>query len=159
MNQPFAKPIEIPDPIRCVSVLAVQPSDGHQHCLGEIFRHSNWEVHFVTSCQAALDALRSKRQNIVICEASLPDGGWKDILRETSAMRSQPPIIVTSPHADDLLWGEVLNLGGYDVLSKPFEPEEVVRITSLAWLHLKSKAVPAMRPTSESRRTMLASAS
>lgn len=159
MNLSFAKPDEIPDPIRRVSVLAVQPSDGDQRCLGEIFRHSNWEVQFVTSCQAALDALQSKRQNIVICEASLPDGGWKDILQETAAMTSQPPIIVTSPHADDLLWGEVLNLGGYDVLIKPFDPEEVVRITSLAWLHLKSKAAPAMRPTIESRRTMFASAS
>jgi hypothetical protein len=43
----------------------------------------------------------------------------------------------------------VLNLGGYDVLLTPFEPEEVFRVGSAAWLdwrrRLDSTAVPARR--------------
>jgi hypothetical protein len=37
--------------------------------------------------------------------------------------------------ADESLWAQVLNLGGFDVLMTPFEPEEVLRITFAAWSH------------------------
>jgi hypothetical protein len=35
--------------------------------------------------------------------------------------------------ADERLWAEVLNLGGYDVLSTPFAAGEVLRACFLAW--------------------------
>ena len=37
------------------------------------------------------------------------------------------PLIVTSRLAEDCLWVEVLNLGGYDVLSKLLDHKAVVR--------------------------------
>jgi hypothetical protein len=62
----------------------------------------------------------------VICERSLPDGEWKDLLGKT------PRLIVTSYAADESLWAEVLNLGGYDVLAQPFDEQEVRRVVALA---------------------------
>jgi DNA-binding NtrC family response regulator len=41
--------------------------------------------------------------------------------------------------ADEHLWAEALNLGAYDVLAKPFDPTEVVRTLSQAWLHRASR--------------------
>jgi hypothetical protein len=43
--------------------------------------------------------------------------------------------VVASRHADENLWGEVLNLGGYDVLIKPFDCSEVTRVVGMAWRH------------------------
>ncbi len=40
---------------------------------------------------------------------------------------------MTDRLADERLWSEVLNLGGYDVLLKPFEPGEVLRVVNSAW--------------------------
>jgi DNA-binding response OmpR family regulator len=42
-------------------------------------------------------------------------------------------LIVTSRFADDYLWSEVLNFGGYDVLSKPFSEEEVRHVFASVW--------------------------
>ena len=44
------------------------------------------------------------------------------------------------------LWAEALNLGAYDVLAKPYDPTEVVRSVSLAWLQWTSRRerVPVM---------------
>jgi FixJ family two-component response regulator len=42
------------------------------------------------------------------------------------------PVIVTSRLADDCLWAEVLNLGSYDLLMKPFDGEETVRVLAMA---------------------------
>jgi hypothetical protein len=36
-------------------------------------------------------------------------------------------LIVTAKLADDRLWAEVLNLGGFDVLAQPFYRGEVTR--------------------------------
>jgi DNA-binding response OmpR family regulator len=43
-----------------------------------------------------------------------------------------PPLIVSSCVADDRLWAEVLNLGGYDLLTKPFLAAEVSRVVRMA---------------------------
>ena len=43
-----------------------------------------------------------------------------------------PPVIVTARLADDYLWAEVLNEGGFDVLAQPFDREEVIRVISAA---------------------------
>jgi hypothetical protein len=63
---------------------------------------------------------------VVICERSLPDGDWKDLLGKT------PRLIVTSDAADEALWAEVLNLGGNDVLAQPFDEQEVRRVVAMA---------------------------
>jgi len=49
---------------------------------------------------------------------------------------TRPPLlIVTSRLADERLWAEVLNLGAHDVLAKPFNAEEVVRVLDLTRMH------------------------
>jgi hypothetical protein len=48
--------------------------------------------------------------------------------------QARPPnLIVSSRLADDRLWAEVLNLGGYDVLARPFNRVEVIRVVQAAW--------------------------
>jgi hypothetical protein len=48
---------------------------------------------------------------------------------------------VTSRLADERLWAEALNLGAWDVLAKPFDADEVIRIGKIAgpniWLQLE----------------------
>jgi DNA-binding response OmpR family regulator len=50
----------------------------------------------------------------------------KDLLEEAR------PLIVTDRAADEALWAEVLNLGGFDVLAQPFDPTEVSRVVASA---------------------------
>jgi FixJ family two-component response regulator len=44
-----------------------------------------------------------------------------------------PKLIVFTRHADDRLWAEVLNLGGFDVLDFPTGRAELFRAVSSAW--------------------------
>jgi FixJ family two-component response regulator len=69
----------------------------------------------------------------------LPDGRWQDILSSVTDADNPPCLIVSSNLADERLWAEVLNEGGYDLLPKPFESKEVTRVISLAWLHWKNQ--------------------
>ena len=82
--------------------------------------------------QEAMSFLRLDRVAVIVCERDLPDGTWKDILGDTAAFPNPPALVVTSRLADEYLWAEVLNLGGYDLLAKPFSEPEVKRVLAAA---------------------------
>lgn len=62
----------------------------------------------------------------------IADGRWRECLEFAATRPNVPSVIVTSPLADEALWAEVLNLGGYDVLAQPFDANEVTRIAQAA---------------------------
>ena len=84
-----------------------------------------WQVSAVATRRSAIERLHASAVSVVVCESVLEDGTWKDILEHNHACSYGPPLIVTSRLADEYLWAEVLNLGGYDVLPKPFNDREV----------------------------------
>jgi DNA-binding response OmpR family regulator len=77
--------------------------------------------------------LRDQNVPVLLCERDHADGNWEDLLKATARLPAPPKLIVFSRLADDSLWAMVLNLGGFDVLITPFEPEEVLRVTFSAW--------------------------
>ena len=88
----------------------------------------------VGSLVSARAALTRAEYAAVVCERDLRPGGWKDLLKSTQGQPNPPLLIVTSLLADEHLWAEALNLGAYDVLAKPFDRVEVVRVVNLACL-------------------------
>jgi DNA-binding response OmpR family regulator len=125
-------------PERVVTVLAVSPFEDDHLFLRSIFGHSKWQIHSARSWGEAQAFLSRQPMPVVLCESELDDGTWKDVLGGLSAAPDPPALVVTSRLADEYLWAEVLNLGGYDVLMKPFESTEVFRVISLAWLNWKN---------------------
>jgi DNA-binding response OmpR family regulator len=91
-----------------------------------------WLVFSCGGCAEALREVRRLAPAIVLCERDLPDGNWKRLFAEMQSVERTPLMLVSSRHADESLWAEVLNLGGYDVLQKPFNPAEVTRVLSMA---------------------------
>lgn len=87
-----------------------------------------WTVYQATDRSEA--AARLNEINIAVVIA---DRDWREFLASTSAYDDAPTVIVTAPFADEPLWAEVLNLGGYDVLAQPFDSNEVSRIVQGAF--------------------------
>jgi DNA-binding response OmpR family regulator len=54
------------------------------------------------------------------------------MLESMAGLNEPPALIVASRLADDHLWLEVLNAGGYDVLARPFDRQEANRTIALA---------------------------
>lgn len=109
------------------------------------------------NCCEALQCLRRNRVAVVICGSKLPDGDWKAVLDALNGTPAAPKLIVVSQAPDDdAFWAEVLNLGGWDVLAKPFVPEEVVWATRSAWLNWRSKW--QARPPAQARQDRTRSA-
>ncbi len=80
------------------------------------------------SVQQARAKLRQNTYDVILTEATLPDGNWLDVLHLTRETPHEVEVIVTDPHADARFWAEALNLGAYDLLAQPFYEPEVRRI-------------------------------
>jgi DNA-binding NtrC family response regulator len=132
---------------RTVSVLCVDPGDEDHAALEEIFKSSPWSVcpdstwklQGSRSLTGAWRALHTHHFPLVLCEGDLKPGTWRELLDLVARLPEPPFLIVTSRTADERLWAEALNLGAYDVLSKPFDRTEVMRVVSMAWMHWSAR--------------------
>ena len=125
--------ISIPSPASTVAVVAVSPLPADRLRLREILSPRNWRLHEASNCREALALLRGQGIPVLLCERDHADGNWVDLLNGAGRLAAPPNLIVFSRLADETLWAEVLNMGGFDVLITPFEPEEVLRVTFAAW--------------------------
>jgi len=142
----------VPEVIPCRNtsypvVLSVSPDTEDHGRLERIFRQADWPVNPYSeptllasnSIASSLTLLRKNPVPVVLCESGLSPGSWQEMLEHISRLPDTPLLIVTSRLADERLWAEALNLGAYDVLVKPFDTTEVLRVVSLAWQHWHSR--------------------
>ncbi len=124
---------EVSQPQTATALLAVSARREDHVFLKQAFGDTNWELREARTYRDALMILCHDRMPVVICESRLPDGNWKDILSQIAILPDAPRLIVISREQDNRLWGEVLNMGGHDVLTTPFENNELIRVVNRAW--------------------------
>jgi len=115
-----------------ITILTVSPDAEDGKSLEELLQPERCHVQLARSCREALNRIREFAPTVIACEKELPDGSWKDLFSLMHGLDDRPPMIVMSRNADERLWAEVLNLGGYDVLAKPLERKEVSRVVAMA---------------------------
>ena len=115
------------------TVLTVLPCAEDCASLCAILGQSNWDLRFTQTFEEARAALKRFSFKAVISENELSHVHcWKDLLGELQNLRDPPPLIVADRLADEHLWAEVLNLGGFDVIVKPFDAKEVLHVLTVA---------------------------
>ena len=126
-------------------ILSISAVPEDHYSLSYILNESHWRIVKSRTCREAITRLSRRYMPVVICASDLPDGTWRDVLDQISTLAQPPVLIVTSRLADDYLWGEVLNLGGYNVLAKPFQESEVKHVVASLWMnehrHVHQRAV------------------
>jgi len=135
-SAPFAEPLA-----QRIAVLSVSPAEEDHFYLQSILSNPQrtlypdmlFSMTAKSTSSAAKGALKQGRISIVVCEYNLSPGSWMELLEFLDVMPAPPPLIVTSRVADERMWAEVLNLGGYDVLARPLNSEEVIRTITSAW--------------------------
>jgi DNA-binding NtrC family response regulator len=114
------------------TLLTVSSNAEDADSLSRMLAPARVRVEEVASFREAKEALEKQRPTVIACDRDLPDGSWRDLLSLAGATEQDTPVVVMARHADEHLWAEVLNVGGYDVIAKPFERAEVSRVLSTA---------------------------
>jgi len=140
------------------SALLVSAVEEDREFLGHVFSQQGWELHTTRTLETALAFLHESPVPLVVTERSLPFGDWKDLLAAIQRLPRAPLLIVSARLADEYLWAEVLNLGGYDVLNKPFQRTELLWVLDNAWRVGENNSPEAPAPESAERRSPMHSA-
>ena len=114
------------------NLMAVLAGPEDRTALLRIIGQCEWELQWVATCVEAIEVFHRTNPSIVICDSELADGDWRQLWDLLDGEPKSPMFIVTSRLADDALWSEVLNVGCYDLLLKPFRAEEVIRVVHAA---------------------------
>jgi DNA-binding response OmpR family regulator len=112
--------------------------------LHEVFRDAGWKLIEAKGRKQAIDHLNRSPIHVVIVNCEVSGWNWRSLLRNLSRMPQPPQLIVTSRTADDHLWSEVLNCGGFDVLPEPFRRDEIERVVASARRHFGPPPTPAL---------------
>jgi DNA-binding response OmpR family regulator len=118
-----------------ISALLVGEFETDRLLVHEIFRLHGWRLFEARDRRHALECLAKNPVQVVVAESELPAWNWKRILSDLRRLAPTPQLVVTSRTADDYLWAEVLNVGGYDVLPQPLARDEVERVVASAHRH------------------------
>ena len=127
-------------------VLLASPYSDDHFASPEMLAESHWKWHQAVSCREALRILKQASIAVVIWKRDQSDLCWRDLLDAGVKLTAPSSLMVSSRHTDEQLWGEVLNLGGYDVLARPFAREDV-GVGFLAGQSQDRQSAPAAGPT------------
>ena len=128
------------------TILSVSPRREDHEVLREILRDASWRIDTASTFRLAWQRIRECGFALVICERDLPRCPWQDLLAEALSHPQPPHFIVASQHADEYLWAEALNIGAYDVLAKPYQPDEVIRVFEVATAKWQYRQTPGREP-------------
>jgi DNA-binding NtrC family response regulator len=118
------------EPVRLVAITD-KPDD--YGALQQIATGYRWKISIVSSSNAAIGCLNEEPIPLVICDRDLNGEDWREVLARIAALPQAVCVLLASRVVDDYLWRQVIRNHGYDVVSKPFQPEELRRAVTFAW--------------------------
>jgi DNA-binding NtrC family response regulator len=99
-----------------------------------LLQHTRWRVQRADTVAEAKATLNRVPVQVVLCQPTLRDGTWSNLLNAAQD-RDLPAAVVVLSKPDDRIWAEVLSSGAYDLLPFPCTAAELYAIVPMAWRH------------------------
>ena len=116
-----------------LTVLSALTCEAERRALAGILDDTKWKVLCVDDVQTLRELLSPDRDAVIVMDCLLCDGTeWKEVLVEIETQGLNIQLVVADCHADERLWAEVLNVGAFDLIAKPFKADEVFHVISAA---------------------------
>ena len=125
-----------------LTALVMTPFRSDRTALEGIFKKAAWGIRTADGLPEAIALLNSQAIPIVVFDRDFPGLDWREAVQQLATGPSPRCVILASFVADDYLWEEVIHLGGYDVLPKPFRESEVIHTIEFAFAAL-TKSLPS----------------
>ncbi len=129
-----------------MNALLVSAQDADRRAFDAILSGTQWALIAVPDLANAIAELSRAVFPIVLYDRDLSGGPWQRTVKELSAAQAGTCIILLSSVSDQYLWDEVVQHGGFDVLARPFEKQQVLSTIDFAYTHWRT-AWPAVANT------------
>lgn len=108
------------------TIVVVEDEADIGQLLSLYFRNEGWSVHVAGDGTGGLEAIRSRKPDIVVLDIGLPgDMDGFDVCRELRR-HSEVPVLFLTARDDEIDRILGLEMGGDDYVVKPFSPREIV---------------------------------
>ena len=129
-----AAPVNTLDVVpRRVQVLLISADRNFRARFERAVRDSRWELRTLDSVVEAASLMAPGTKSLVVYDWETLDGDWSPGLQALKSMPGQTCVFLVSRSLDNNLWQEVIRLGGYDVLARSADSEEIKRNIAFAW--------------------------
>jgi DNA-binding response OmpR family regulator len=118
----------MPDP---VTILAVTRDPKEWKALEDIAGKQNWLLFWAHNADRACELIRRHKIQLVICDRDIDGEDWRTIVARFANICPPVCTLLASEVADEYLWREVVHNRGFEILTKPFDPEKVIRTIRL----------------------------
>ncbi len=109
--------------------------------LGERLEMRDFEVHVVTSGQAALEICKKEKFDLALVDLKMPGMDGKELLFHLKAEHKYLEVIILTGHGSLGSAVECAKLGAFSYLPKPYQLEDLLQVLQEAFLaRLKNKA-------------------
>jgi DNA-binding NtrC family response regulator len=115
-----------------LSILAVTRDPEEWKSLEGIAGKENWLLFWAHNAGRAYELIRRYKIQLVICDRDIDGEDWRSIVAGFANLHPAVCTLLASEVADEYLWREVVHNKGFDVLTKPFDPEKVIRTVRYA---------------------------
>jgi two-component system C4-dicarboxylate transport response regulator DctD len=120
-------------PSEAFDVILASARQQQYTAVNQITSISAARLNWVRNGSQAIDALCQRSAPVLLADKRLPDMECMELLAETEALSEPPTMIVLSDEPDIALWQSVLNNGGFDVLTPPFQRDALLQTLSAAY--------------------------
>lgn len=94
--------------------------------LKKFFTKNGFEAHTASNGEEAIQFLKTKHADLVICDFKLPDYNGLEILQKIKIINSGIQVIMITGYSDVRIAVDALKKGAYDYVTKPLYPEEIL---------------------------------
>ena len=115
-----------------VRLLAILPAMEDAEQLRQIAGGLGWSVSIVNTPAEAMARLQTEQVTAAICDQDLGEEDWRAVMYRIATLPRSPCVLLASRVMDQYLWNEVILNRGYDVVSKPFQSDELRRVVAFA---------------------------
>ena len=119
-----------------VKILGVSVWLNDRLVLEQLGKREGWELRFTNSPRDAFRLVTERRFDVVLCDGNQPGYPWREVVERLAENSPFSRILLVSPVNDDYLWRDVVQQGGYDVLTRPLrEPDALHGIGAAVGVH------------------------
>lgn len=107
-------------------ILLIDNEAGLCRMMEQVLLDSGYLAHACTSPHQALEEFRGGAWDLVISDIKMPGMSGLEVLQAIKEIRKDVPVIMITAYATVEMSIQALRKGAYDMLTKPFEPDELI---------------------------------
>jgi len=124
--------------MRKISLLMItsRPEDGEE--LKELLQDTPWELEALPQIEDVAAALKAAAVPMLLFDSDAAGPHWREEMRALIKSRRNACVILLTNVSDQYLWEEVVQHGGFDLLTRPFRREQVLSTLLFAYAHCRT---------------------